>query len=584
MVRFGHFAAARLGSITLILAAALLAPAVQTRQVAAAADPPAVGERIGEHLQAGEFAPALALAKQSADPHDRDQLLGQIARAQAQAGARQAAAYSLLHVGDSAARGAMARDLNASGSAQPAGAFGGQEADFEALIELIVTTVAPTSWDEVGGPGSIKEFEGGVYIDALGVVRRALERPTTTLASLRTIAAEQTDSRNVRRTSELRKISLPRLERVLEMQRALGKGPTDEMRALAGLERIKYVLVYPGEVVLAGPADDWERRTEGRLITRNSHRPVVQLDDLIVLLRQMFGQQGAFLSCSITPRQEALARTRAFLERTSSSPIKPAQRERWLAELRNQLGLQDVKFKGIDPRTRVAEVLLEADYRMKLVGMGLEPGTLGVDSYLSLISAPKGGDPPPMEVLRWWFTLRYDALRANPERNVFELRGQGVQVLSENELLTRLGERVHTGASKPLNDQFASSFTRHFAELAAKYPIYAELQNIFDLALVAALIKTEDLPGRSEWRPGLLLDSAAYQVATGSAPKAVETVINHRVIGGRHIVAGISGGVRVDPWKWVQGSAVKTDTYGDLPAEHIRSAPKQLAPDRWWWD
>src|SRR5690242_15930380 len=31
--------------------------------------------------------------------------------------------------------------------------------DFDSLIELITTTIEPNSWDDVGGPGSIKEFE-----------------------------------------------------------------------------------------------------------------------------------------------------------------------------------------------------------------------------------------------------------------------------------------------------------------------------------------------------------------------------------------------------------------------------------------
>lgn len=30
--------------------------------------------------------------------------------------------------------------------------------DYQALIELITTTLAPTSWDEVGGPGAIQEY------------------------------------------------------------------------------------------------------------------------------------------------------------------------------------------------------------------------------------------------------------------------------------------------------------------------------------------------------------------------------------------------------------------------------------------
>jgi general secretion pathway protein D len=41
----------------------------------------------------------------------------------------------------------------------PGGLGGAAGADFDSLIELITTTVEPTSWDEVGGPGSIAPFE-----------------------------------------------------------------------------------------------------------------------------------------------------------------------------------------------------------------------------------------------------------------------------------------------------------------------------------------------------------------------------------------------------------------------------------------
>ncbi|MBX3414985.1 MAG: hypothetical protein KF708_20035 [Pirellulales bacterium] len=40
----------------------------------------------------------------------------------------------------------------------PGGMGGGAQADFDTLIDLITTTIAPTSWDEVGGSGSIQPF------------------------------------------------------------------------------------------------------------------------------------------------------------------------------------------------------------------------------------------------------------------------------------------------------------------------------------------------------------------------------------------------------------------------------------------
>src|SRR4029079_9479282 len=105
------------------------------------------------------------------------------------------------------------------------------------------------------------------------------------------------------------------------------------------------------------------------------------------------------------PTSEGLARTRDFAEHSSAAPLKPGQRPAWLKKLREQLGRQTITVDGIDPRTRFARVMVEADYRMKLVGMGLEEGTIDVPSYLQLVGAKRGASAP-LDVLRWWFTLK----------------------------------------------------------------------------------------------------------------------------------------------------------------------------------
>lgn len=61
--------------------------------------------------------------------------------------------------GGGAGGGATIGDGQSVGFGGPGGMGGGSQADFDELIELIVSTVAPTSWDEVGGPGSIREFQ-----------------------------------------------------------------------------------------------------------------------------------------------------------------------------------------------------------------------------------------------------------------------------------------------------------------------------------------------------------------------------------------------------------------------------------------
>ena len=175
-----------------------------------------------------------------------------------------------------------------------------------------------------------------------------------------------------------------------------------------------------------------------------------------------------------------------------------------------------------------------------------------------------------MDVLRWWFTLKYDALVASAQRDAFEIRGQGVQVLSENELLTQTGQQVHTGRSDALNQQFAHNFTKDFAALAAKYPLYADLRNIFDLALVAELLRTEGLPEQVGWYPTSFYDNSELPTAVENVPQAVDTVINHRIVQRTNIIAAVSGGVHVDPRTVVKRDKIQSETRGQLNSERER--------------
>ena len=545
-----------------------------------AADP---ADQVDSHLQAGEFGPALAAAKGLPDQALRDHLLGKIAAAQATAGASEGSLGTAAEIRSDLAR------LNAlKGVASQGGMFGrggGVQADFDSLIDLITTTIAPESWVDVGGPGSIKEFATGVWVDPSGLMKKFAAETDRSLAMTRRQAAAVLATGNPRKSSALRKISLTRLERQVQLLHALGRQPDESMLNLAGLQRIKYVFSYPetGDIVLAGPAGNWRHDVEGRVVDAKEGRPVVQLDDLVVVLRNALGKDPQF-GCSIVPTKAGLAAAQAVNDKWSANSLRPGQRDKWLKELRDGLGEQDIEYYGIDPRTRAARVIVEADYRMKLVGMGIEEGTLGVTSYLDSIEVARGQAPPPMSVLRWWFTLNYQALKATPGRDGFEIRGPGVQVLSENEFLTQQGDRVHTGKSDELNSKFAQSFTNHFETLAAKYPVYADMRNIFDLALVAALVKSHDLPGQADWHLTHFGPGGDYAVELGVAPARVDSVINHRVIHGKHVVAGVSGGVRVDPLRLASRDAVQTAESGEMAEYRQNSAPTELPRHAWWWD
>src|SRR5262249_24341738 len=162
----------------------------------------------------------------------------------------------------------------------------------------ITTTVRPTTWDEVGGPGTIAPFRNGVYVDAQGVLTRVLEpKASKGLAVERLAAIKAQGPANANLESPLRKVSLTRLEKHVQLALAQGRQPTEEMLHLAGLTKIRYVLVYPetGDLVLAGPAGPWRTDDEGRPVNVRSGRPVLQLDDLVVLMRHLTtGTGGVF--------------------------------------------------------------------------------------------------------------------------------------------------------------------------------------------------------------------------------------------------------------------------------------------------
>jgi hypothetical protein len=466
----------------------------------------------------------------------------------------------------------------------PAGLFGNNgggaaNADFDSLIDLIQSTVEYDTWMENGsGQGEIQAFPTGVYADPDGTLR--FDKGFLAATSFKQAPnATSEQIADARKSSPLRYVSLPRLERAIAAHQAERKPLPTEMLTLAGLERIDFVIVNPDthDLILAGPAGDWRIVSPGTIVRTETGRPVVRLDDLLSLWRRQASGAQAF-GCSIVPRQEALAATQEYLAESSAKPLEPSDRKRWLTGLRDTLGKQDVEFFGLKPDSHMALVLLVADYHMKLVGMGLAESVPGVTNYLATVEALPDGTVPPMTVLRWWFAMTDRLVKTNPERDVFQIPTGGVQVLSENELLAARGQRVHTNQSEDLNKRFADSFTNEFAALREKYQVYGELQRVFDIALVLSLIERESLLEKSGWQPTLFEDSESLRLPTLAVPQEVETVINHRVINRRHIIAGISGGV------WVDGvKSLKVERAEDAALTSAKEKTSTTA-ESWWWD
>ena len=315
-----------------------------------------------ETVAAGEFSVAIQHATRLSNVVNQDAALLKIATAQANSGDRRAAIQTLRQVSDTDSRYAGIEDLlgtgqysgdTSNGTSSGAnginngGSGGAAAADFDALIELIETTVAADTWDGVGGPGAIDEFAGGVFIDTSGLMQKINRGTHSTKGPIIGLGLHQDQARkhltsggmdgtNAARSSKLRYISLTRLEREILFRRAAGLPIDDSMQTMAGLKRVKFLFVYPetGDVILAGPAGDWKTDYEGRIVSTETGLPVVRLNDFITLWRRAQEKGAGEFGCSIEPREKNLAATQAFLNQSSQSPIKPSSRKRWLEKLR----------------------------------------------------------------------------------------------------------------------------------------------------------------------------------------------------------------------------------------------------------
>ncbi len=165
----------------------------------------------------------------------------------------------------------------------------------------------------------------GIAIDAQGVLRvKAGVDRGGQLTRERIAAAKANLGPKLASYSKLRKVSLNRLEQaILDHQGTL----TDEMRYLAGLQRVRYVFYYPEskDIVLAGPAEGWAADASGRTVGISTGRPVVQLQDLVVALRAFppSGDKTAVIGCSIDPTPEGLASMQNFLRGNRPNPGNP---------------------------------------------------------------------------------------------------------------------------------------------------------------------------------------------------------------------------------------------------------------------
>jgi len=449
---------------------------------------------------------------------------------------------------------------------------------------VLLGCLAGKSWGQATTTTTVTTTQvAGIAVDADGVLRmHQFTDAGGALTRKRIAEALKSLAPDVAKVSESRKISLNRLEAAIAERLARGEQPTDEMRFLAGLLRVKYVFFYPdsGDIVIAGPAEGWAADLSGRVRGATSGDPVVELQDLIVALRAFppGGAETTVISCSIDPTKEGLANMQEFLRRVPASPALLANPEPLVRGLRESLGLQNVTIKGVSPRTHFAQVLVEADYRMKLIGIGLERTRVKLKSYADLASP---GVSNAMQ--RWYFVPDYDCVRVSEDELAMELVGNSVKLIGADEMVAADGTRVEAARADAAGKRFVDGFTAKYPELAKAVPVYAQLRNLIDLSVAAAFIQRHDYYGRAGWTMELWQNETAFPVQNLSAPAQVETAVAAHVRGNR-LMTPIGGGVNIQPRLALNPQHLLADEQGAIKQQHEQVTLDHLKPGQWWWD
>ncbi len=567
----------------LVIAENLAPPAIENANPVPQTPVETPADRVKAHADAGEFGLAMDVAQKIADVRQRATLMRVVVDSQLQAGEFDGAVKAIRRIPVPQLRD-KARGDHAQ---QNALAGGGSQANFMPLMMmLMMETDGP--WQMMDGTGgTMMPYNTGVRVDPNGQLAMLSQQDYQGRLEDMGIKARQADlNQDMAKKSGMRVVSLTRLEAEIARRLELGQPVLTTMKNLAGLSAVKFVFVDPEthEIMIAGPAEGWQYNQAGIPVGVSGGLPTLQLDDLVTAMRVFSPTGNKLFGCLIVPRQEGLKKLSAFVDRSNArGPLSPGAGVRNFAKkCQEELGMQDAVFNGVPEDSRVARVILEADYRMKLIGIDKLDAGPNIPSYFDLLTPQSiQQNPPKLDALRWWMTMKYDAILHSPSRTVFEIQGPSVQCLCENELIEKDGQRIHTGQANPTNRLFAQNFTQHYGELAQRDLVFADLKNIFDLSLVAALMNQEHLLANTERGYGVFASGGEFQTAKFEPIKTLMSVVNHKVYNGKDIITQVAGGVRGDMVALLKDGK----TYRESSRlDNMRQHAPQLPAGRWWWD
>jgi hypothetical protein len=193
-------------------------------------------------------------------------------------------------------------------------------------------------------------------------------------------------------------------------------------------------------------------------------------------------------------------------------------------------------------------------------------------SYMDLLKAG-GGNAARTASPRWWMAVNYERLLRSEDGMSWQLRGPGVKVLTEDAFVDATGKIVESGRKDRLAERWARTMTEKYSELSVAMPVFGELRNCMDLAVVAAVVTHYELIKQTGAELPSLTGGNGIRGPQYHVPATVDSHISV-ARSRREWIVGVSGGVDLDSWSVLNEP--------EIGAVALRKP--QSEPSSWWWE
>ncbi|MCB1115753.1 MAG: hypothetical protein KDK71_04710 [Chlamydiia bacterium] len=216
---------------------------------------------------------------------------------------------------------------------------------------------------------------------------------------------------------------------------------------------------------------------------KNIHMPKMDVDDLAVAVRSIFGLGGKepqFPGVSMEPGT--------------------------IGGKKNKKSVMLVSYFGDTENTRFGQVLFEADRVLKILSIGKDNLTgktvkSNVPGYLSLQALRrKYGRPNSGSMVRLWFVPKRITLSESTDGTSMVFSEAQMEVLTESTM------RKKGVVEDKAAEMFAKHFTQHYDSFSGEYPILCELKRLGKITAVVNWIREHNYPFdltffQSYWSP-----------------------------------------------------------------------------------